>query len=66
MKYELINKPIFQFSPIEQILVNRGIKPSDLFHYLHLFEGDICNYESFGLLQLETALKYLINCIKNQ
>ena len=66
MKYELINKPIIQFSPIEQILVNRGIKPSDLFHYLHLCDEDICDYKSFGLLQLEIALKYLISCVNKQ
>lgn len=36
MRYELINKPNENFSAIQQILYNRGIKEKDILHYLNL------------------------------
>ena len=36
MKYKIINKPNKNFSTIEQILYNRGIKENNILHYLNL------------------------------
>ena len=36
MRYQLINKPNKNFSTIEQILYNRGIKSDKISHYLNL------------------------------
>ncbi len=41
MKYELINKPNDNFSTIQQILYNRGIKEKDISHYINLSDEDI-------------------------
>ena len=36
MKYELINLPNKNFTAIQQILYNRGIKENEISHYLNL------------------------------
>ena len=41
MKYELINLPNKNFSAIQQILYNRGIKENEISHYLNLSDQDI-------------------------
>lgn len=53
MKYQLINKPNETYSAIQQVLVNRGIEPDEVYHYLHLSDADINSPLSLG----EDALK---------
>lgn len=41
MQYELIKKyPPNVYSPLEIVLMNRGIAQKDIFHYLHLTKSD--------------------------
>ena len=55
MKYELNGKINPNYSAIEQILVNRGIKYEDIHHYLNTTDDDICDYATLGEQQLEVA-----------
>lgn len=65
MKYKLINQPNKDYSPIKQILINRGIKQQDIQHYLNLTDQDINDYSSFGRQVLKNAATALILAIKN-
>ena len=49
MKYKLINEINNDYDVIEQILTNRGIKFSDIGHYLNTTDEDINEPEAFGL-----------------
>jgi len=65
MKYELINKPNKNFSTIQQILYNRGIKENDILHYINLSDEDINSPLLLGEDNLQQGLNILINTIKN-
>lgn len=65
MRYKLINQPNKDYSPIKQILINRGIKQQDIQHYLNLTDQDINDYSSFGRQILKNAATALILAIKN-
>ena len=65
MKYQLI-KPVKQgYSPIEQILTNRGIPHNKIYHYLNTTDNDINPPEALGQDKLKTAAASLINTIKS-
>ena len=64
MKYKLIAKPNKNYSPMQQILVNRGIDVKDIEHYLKTSDADILN--PVLLDNMEEGVKRLVSTIKNQ
>lgn len=65
MKYKLIKEMNPSYSTVEQILVNRGIKLSDIHHYLNTTDDDINSAEALGEERLKAAAATLISTIKN-
>lgn len=44
MEYQLLKPTIFaegEFTPVEQVFLNRGMTPQEMFHYLHTNQHDI-------------------------
>lgn len=66
MKYKLINKPNPKYNAKEQILINRGIKESELQHYMNLTDDDIHDPECFGYELMYKAAKCFINHLKEE
>ena len=64
MKYKLIAKPNKNYSPMQQILVNRGIDVKDIEHYLKTSDADILNPDLLD--NMIEGVKSLISAIKNQ
>ena len=64
MKYKLIAKPNKNYSPMQQILVNRGIDVKDIEHYLKTSDADILNADLLD--NMIEGVKRLISAIKNQ
>ena len=64
MKYKLIAKPNKNYSPMQQILVNRGIDVKDIEHYLKTSDADILNPDLLD--NMIEGVKRLISAIKNQ
>ena len=64
MKYKLIAKPNKNYSPMQQILVNRGIDVKDIEHYLKTSDADILNPDLLD--NMTEGVKRLISAIKNQ
>ena len=64
MKYKLIAKPNKNYSPMQQILVNRGIDVKDIEHYLKTSDADILNPDLLG--NMTEGVKRLISAIKNR
>ena len=63
MNYDLI-KPINKnYSTIEQILTNRGIKREEISHYLNTTWADVAPPESLGLEVLDKAARALITAV---
>lgn len=48
MKYKLINQPTSSFTAKQQVLINRGIDITDLYHYMNLSDKDINSPTIFG------------------
>ena len=65
MKYKLINEVDPALSPIQQILLNRGIKLSDMHHYLNTTDADILDAEMLGSESIKAAAAALILAINN-
>lgn len=64
MKYKLIAKPNKNYSPMQQILVNRGIDVKDIEHYLKTSDADILNPDLLD--NMVEGVKRLVSAIKNQ
>ena len=64
MKYKLIAKPNKNYSPMQQILVNRGIDVKDIEHYLKTSDADILNPDLLD--NMTEGVKRLISTIKNR
>ena len=64
MKYKLIAKPNKNYSPMQQILVNRGIDVKDIEHYLKTSDADILSPDLLD--NMIEGVKRLISAIKNQ
>lgn len=64
MKYKLIAKPNKNYSPMQQILVNRGIDVKDIEHYLKTSDVDILNPDLLD--NMAEGVKRLVSAIKNQ
>ena len=61
MKYELINTPNHKYDAKQQILINRGIKEADLYHYMHLTDDDINDPSIFGDEIMQNASNCLLS-----
>lgn len=58
VEYELINPINENYSALEQVLTNRGIKIGDIDHYLHVSKED--NLSPLFLNNIERATKILM------
>ncbi len=65
MKYRLIKEIDKDLSPIQQILNNRGIKLSEIHHYLNTTDADIADPAMFGLDNVKAAAAALIQAVVN-
>ena len=65
MKYELINRPNPKYNAKQQILINRGLKETDLVHYMNLTDEDINEPEVFGKELIEAASNCLLKHLDN-
>lgn len=65
MKYELINNPNSKYTAKQQILINRGIKEEDIYHYMNTTDDDINSPITLGLRNLENAAKALTLAFNN-
>ena len=63
MNYEVLSRNA-KYSLIEQILINRGIAPEDVEHYLHTTAQDILDPKL--IKNIESAAKILIRTIANE
>lgn len=52
-------------STVENILLNRGIRKSDIQHYLHTTDEDINNYLSFGVENIVAGINLVKDAVKN-
>lgn len=62
MKYELINTPNNNYTPIQQILINRGIAPHNLERFLRTTDDD--THSPYLLKGITNAALILLNTIK--
>ena len=65
MRYKLIKDVDPQLNAIQQVLFNRGIKLSDIHHYLNTTDSDINNAEMFGEDRIKAAVTALVTAINN-
>ena len=65
MKYELINRPNPKYNAKQQILINRGLKETDLVHYMNLTDEDINEPEVFGKELIEATSNCLLKHLNN-
>lgn len=65
MRYKLIKEVNENLSPIEQVLNNRGIKLSEIHHYLNTTDEDISSAEMFGKDKIDQATLTLVKAIQN-
>ena len=63
MKYKLIKEIDYNLTPIQQILYNRGIKLSEIHHYLNTTDKDINDAEMFGQDTIKQAIITLVKAI---
>ena len=66
MQLELINEPNYQYTTIEQILINRGIAKEDIPQYLNLTETIINSPELLGEKKLKQGTALILNTISQQ
>lgn len=63
MRYKLIKEIDPSLSPIQQVLNNRGIKLSEIHHYLNTTDADINSAEMFGQDIIKQAILVLAKAI---
>lgn len=63
MRYKLIKQPDNNLDPVSQILTNRGIKLSEIHHYLNTTDADINSAEMFGQDIIKQAILVLAKAI---
>lgn len=64
MQYKLFSKEQSDYSTVEQILINRGLKKEDIFHYLNTTDEDINEPIAFGEKVLNNGVQMLISHIQ--
>lgn len=65
MKISLIERPNPQLNATQQVLINRGIDITDIYHYLNTTDDDINPPEALGEEKLKNAARILISAIQN-
>lgn len=63
MKIQLISPHNKNLSVTEQILVNRGIKLNDTYHYLNTTDADINSPLAFGENKMKNAAAAVVGCV---
>ena len=66
MKYQLINKPTYGFTTVEQILYNRGIPKEQFHNYIYTSDDDIYSYYLLGEGYLKLAATMILKAYKNK
>ena len=66
MKYKLINTPNNKYNAKQQILINRGLKETDLNHYMNLTDNDINDPEIFGKELMQAGADLVLKTAKNE
>lgn len=64
MKYQLINPINPNYSALEQVLTNRGIKYEDILHYVNTTDEDINSFLLLGEKKLKQATTWILETIK--
>lgn len=64
MKIRLISSPDKKLKATEQILVNRGIKLEDAYHYLNTTDEDVSSPLAFGDTKMWSAAAAVTKCVK--
>ena len=63
MEYQLISPINKDYSVVEQILVNRGIRYADIPHYLNLSDRDV--YSPDGIDNIHQGVQMILNHLRN-
>ena len=58
MEYQLIKKNSQNYDVVEQVLINRGLKQEDIYHYLNTTEDDL--YDPTLIANIEQGAKMLV------
>lgn len=58
MEYQLIKKNSQNYEVVEQVLINRGLKQEDIYHYLNTTEDDL--YDPTLIANIEQGAKMLV------
>jgi single-stranded-DNA-specific exonuclease len=66
MQYRLIKEINKNYTPLQQILTNRGINFEDIEHYTHTTDEDILSYEGLGEEKLKAAAARIIKAIEER
>lgn len=66
MKYKLIKEINEKYTPIQQILTNRGIPFNEIHHYLNTTDKDINDVKLLGEQQLKNAAAALVASVQNK
>lgn len=66
MKYKLIKEINEKYTPIQQILTNRGIPFNEIHHYLNTTDKDINDVKLLGEQQLKDAAAALVASVQNK
>lgn len=66
MRYKLIKEINEKYTPIQQILTNRGIPFNEIHHYLNTTDKDINDVKLLGEQQLKDAAAALVASVQNQ
>lgn len=64
MKFKLVDSINSNYSALEQILTNRGIKYEDLYHYINTTDDDINSFLLLGENKLKQSAFELLKTIK--
>lgn len=64
MKYQLINPINLNYSALEQVLTNRGIKYENILHYVNTTDEDINSFLLLGEKKLKQAVIWILEAVR--
>lgn len=64
MRYQLINPVNPNYSALEQVLTNRGIKYENISHYVNTTDEDINSFLLLGEKKLKQAITWILEAVK--
>ena len=65
MKYQLIKEVNKDYTALEQVLTNRGLKREDIPHYINTTDDDINSFLGLGEKNLKAAASALVGNIQS-